>query len=279
MITAQAATAPSWLPSLRAGARSRAPPYVARSGAPVTSRGHEPSYIARSRAPVTPRGHEHRHTSRGHEHRSLPEVTSTVTPRGREVSEHRALTPRGHEHVLGRSRARESALVGAVRWPARWPTDGSPREFMGRPPCQGRFASLLRRDQVAARPDPLTWSLSAARRRSLRAGFACPPVPRGDPTPGAALTASSPTCAFPHSSTGDCPTARPGWPSPVIMTVIMIVVMKTDRFYTPIRLHQTDHDHRPGRGGSAFVGAADEVAAADVVEGCFDGLDQQAAGV
>ena len=210
MITAQAATAPSWLPSLRAGARSRAP-----------------SYVARSRAPVTPRGHEHRHTSRGHEHRSLREVTSTVirrevtstghsarsrapvTPRGHE---HRSLrevtstghsarsrapvTPRGHEHRSLREvtsmPASRSALVGAVRWSARWPADGSPREFMGRPPCQGRFASLLRRDQVAARPDPLTWSLSAARRRSLRAGSACPPVPRGDPTPGAAPTTSSP---------------------------------------------------------------------------------------
>ena len=59
---------------------------------------------------------------------------------------------------------------------------GDRRECIGRPPCQGRFASRLRRDQVASRPDPLTWSLSAANEQAPWAGSACPPLAPAIPT-------------------------------------------------------------------------------------------------
>ena len=68
-------------------------------------------------------------------------------------------------------------LTSQLRSGGRW---GRP-ECIGRPPCQGRFASRLRRDQVASRPDPLTWSLSAANEQAPWAGSACPPLTRAPP--------------------------------------------------------------------------------------------------
>ncbi len=110
----------------------------------------------------------------------------SVLARSVSAARRRPLSPAGRCWLarcrpLGVGRSRRLFGVGSLVRVAL-SVGGNRRECIGRPPCQGRFASRLRRDQVASRPDPLTWSLSAANEQAPWAGSACPPLAPAIPT-------------------------------------------------------------------------------------------------